>query len=72
VKRRIIIPIDTIMELLKDYTRQEGSIPADAMPVSLLVKPSERGMFAIMAESSSWKDDTPVRVTFDIQRVVTV
>jgi hypothetical protein len=42
------------------------------MPVGLQVNTSQQGMFAIMAESPSWKDDTPIRVNFDIKRVFSV
>ena len=69
MKRKIIVPIDSIMALLKDYTKDTGDIPADTMPLSLMVNPAEKGMFAIQAESPSWKDDTPIRINFDIKRV---
>jgi len=72
VKRKIIIPIDAIMAIFKDYTRQTGDIPEDAMPVGLQVNTAERGMFAIIAESPEWKDDTPIRINFDIKRVFSV
>jgi hypothetical protein len=72
VRRKIIIPIDAIMEMFKDYCKDTNDIPADAVPLSLQIKPNERGMFAILAESEQWKDDTPVRVNFDIKRVFSV
>lgn len=66
--RKVIIPIDSVLEMFKDYTSANREIPEDAMPVSLQVKPAEQGMFAIMAEGS-FPDDTPMRVDFDIKRV---
>ncbi len=67
-----MIPIDSIMEIFKDYCRDSNDIPADAMPLSLQIKPSEQGMFAILAESESWTNDTPLRINFDIKRVFSV
>lgn len=57
------------MAMLKDYTED---IPGDAVPLSLQVNTAERGMFAIVADSETWKDDTPLRVNFDIKRVFSV
>ena len=70
--RKIIIPIDAIMNMFRDYTKDTGDIPDDAMPLSLQIKPTEKGMFAILAESPNWKDDTPIRINFDIKRVYSV
>lgn len=67
--RRILIPIDSIMELFKDYASANQDIPADAKPISLMVNTNEKGMFGIMAESPSWTDDNPIRIDFDIKRV---
>jgi hypothetical protein len=72
MRRKIIIPIDAIMAIFRDYTKDTGDIPDDAMPVGLQVNTAQQGMFAIMAESPSWKDDTPIRVNFDIKRVFSV
>lgn len=72
MKRKIIIPIDAIMAIFRDYTKDTGDIPTDAMPVGLQVNTSEKGMFAILAESQEWKDDTPLRINFDIRRVFSV
>jgi len=46
-QRYIVITIDTLAEMLKDYVADEQDIPADAMPVRLLVKPTEQGKLAI-------------------------
>lgn len=67
--RKIMIPVDSILALMKDYTKGEGSIPDNAVPISLQVKPSEKGMFGVVVESPDFKDDTPLRVEFDIKRV---
>lgn len=69
MKRRILISVDNILAMMKDYTKGEGSIPENAVPVSLQVNPAEKGMFGLMVESPDFKDDTPVRVEFDIKRV---
>jgi len=44
-ERFVIVTIDTIVELLKDYCGQD--IPADAMPLRLLLRPEEKGRLAI-------------------------
>lgn len=69
MKRRILISVDNILAMMKDYTKGEGSIPENAVPVSLQVNPTEKGMFGLMVESPDFKDDAPVRVEFDIKRV---
>jgi hypothetical protein len=55
--------------MFKDYASTTGDIPADTMPISLMVNTREKGMFAVMAESAEWKDDSPLRINFDIKRV---
>jgi hypothetical protein len=67
--RRILIPIDSVMELFKDYASANNDIPRDTVPLTLMVNPAERGMFAIRAESPSWTNDAPMRIDFDIKRV---
>lgn len=69
MRRKIAIPIDSVLNLFKDYTAGDGSIPADAVPISLQINPAERGMFAVMVESASFRDDTPIRLSFDVKRV---
>lgn len=69
MKRKILIPVDSILALMKDYTKGEGSIPADAMPISLQINTAEKGMFGLVVESPEFTDDTPVRVEFDIKRI---
>lgn len=70
--RKIIIPVDSILEMMKSYTRGEGSIPTNAVPVSLQINTKEKGMFGLMVQSPEFKDDTPVRVEFSIKRVFAV
>jgi len=69
MKRRIICPVDDLLRMLVDYTKGEGSIPADAVPVALQVKPGELGMFGLIIQSDQLKTDTPIRVDFDIRRI---
>lgn len=71
-RRKIIIPIDSVLELFKSYTAETGDIPMDTKPVSLMIKPQERGMFAIVGESADWKHgEPPLSLKFDIRRVYT-
>lgn len=67
--RRIIVPVDDLLRMLVDYTKGEGSIPYDAVPISLQVNPTQQGMFGLVVESAEFKDDTPIPVHFDIKRV---
>jgi hypothetical protein len=67
--RKIIIPIDSVLELFKSYTAENNEIPLDAKPVTLMVRPTEKGQFAIIAESADWtRDLPPLIINFDIQR----
>lgn len=66
--RKIIITIDDVMALFKDYCTEED-IPSDAMPLKLMIKPAER-LFAIVADSEGWKHGLPpLQVKFDIKRI---
>lgn len=68
--RKIIVPIDSILELFKSYTSETGDIPMDARPTGLMVKPTEKGMFAIRAVSEDWSAGLPpLQVHFDIRRM---
>lgn len=67
--RKVIVPVDSILAMVKDYTKGEGSIPADAVPVSLQINTKEKGMFGLMVQSEEFRDDEPVRVEFNIKRV---
>lgn len=72
MKRTIVLPVDALLAIVKDYTKESHDIPADAKPVSLQIKPTEQGMFGLMVESPGFKDDSPIRVAFDIKRVFSV
>lgn len=68
-RRRVIIPVDSVLDLFKSYTAENNEIPWDAKPVTLMVKPTEKGMFAIVAESPEWTGrETSIVIHFDIQR----
>ncbi len=72
-ERYIVITIDTLAEMLKDYVADEADIPADAMPVRLLVRPTEQGKLAIEMFSDSYKgNEAPLNVRFEIKRVFSV
>lgn len=68
LKRRLIISIDDIVNILKDYCSAED-IPPDTMPVQFLLKPNERGAIAIHAESDAWAHGLPpLPITFRLKR----
>lgn len=71
IRRKVVIPVDTLLNLIKDYTRERHDIPDDTVPVSLQIKPSEKGMFGLMVQSAHFMDDSPIRVNFDIKKVFT-
>jgi hypothetical protein len=67
--RKIVVPIDSILDMFKSYTAENHEIPADAKPVTLMFKPAEQGKFAIVATSEEWNGtEPPLVVNFDIQR----
>jgi hypothetical protein len=67
--RMVIVTVDTLAEILKDYVGEEN-LPSNAWVTQLLVKPSEQGKFAINFESPDIKPDTPaLNVNFGIKRV---
>ena len=68
IRRKVVIPVDTLLSIIKDYRRESGEIPEDAIPVSLQIKPTEQGLFGLMVQSPSFTDDRPVRIVFDIKR----
>lgn len=70
--RRIILDIDSILNLLKDYTAAEGSLPPDAIPLSFKINPQEKGKLAILAESPSFTSDSPIFLTFQLKRIYSV
>lgn len=67
-KRMVILPIDTICNLFKDYCGELG-FPKDAKPVKFLFKPTEMGKLAIVVESEEFTGpQNPEVVKFDIRR----
>ena len=71
-QRFVIVTIDSLAELLKDYCGQED-LPASAQPIKLLLKPTEHGKLAILMESDEWKADMPpLSVNFQLKRIFTV
>lgn len=68
-ERYVVLTIDTISELFKDYLSPED-LPENAVPVKLLFKPTEQGAMALEMFSLDWKEGLgPLKVTFDIKRV---
>ena len=71
-ERYVIVTIDTITELFKDYCGP-SEIPADAKPVRLMLKPTDKGKIAILMESGEWKENqAPLKVKFDLRRTYAV
>ena len=65
--RLVIITIDTMLAIIKDYAG--GAIPADATAVSLRVNPQEKGKFMLVIDSPSIPAGTaPMMLHFDIKR----
>lgn len=70
--RRIILTIDSIMALLKDYCSTED-VPPNSMPVKLMVNPKEQNKLAIYAQALEWQEGLPpLQVHFDVRRVYSV
>jgi hypothetical protein len=64
----VILPIDTINSLFKDYCGQIG-YPKDALPVKLMYKPTELGKLAIVVESDEFTGPQgSEQIKFDIRR----
>lgn len=71
-KRIIIIPIDSIVALFKDYLGQDV-IPRNAMPVKLQYNPALSGMFAVVVDSPDIPRDAPAAVAnFKLKRMFAV
>lgn len=67
-RRRIIISVDDLMGLLKDYCPADD-IPSDTMPERLLLRPAEQGRLGILAESRFWPVGAPaLEVKFELRR----
>lgn len=69
-QRYIVLTIDTISELLKDYIANEEDLPADAAPIRMLFRPDEKGKLAIEFQSEHIKAGSPpIAVTFNLKRI---
>lgn len=72
-QRHIILTIDTISELFKDYIDNEDDLPADAQPVRMLIQPAENGKLAIEFQSDHLKPGSnPLSVSFQLKRMYSV
>jgi|WetSurMetagenome_2_1015567.scaffolds.fasta_scaffold372312_1 hypothetical protein len=72
MQRLVVITVDTLLEVLKDYCGAEG-IPDDAQVETLLVNPAEKGKFALNVSSPQFREDMPaLNVEFMLKRVYTV
>lgn len=70
--RFVVVTIDTIAEIIRDYVADESDIPADAMPVSMQINPINKKL-AITFVSDNWKEQpAPLAVNFDIKRIYAV
>jgi hypothetical protein len=68
VDRQVIVTIDGLVELFKDYF-PEGDLPDDTRAVKLMINPSNR-KFAIVVESDTWTGEQPPLIAdFQIKRV---
>jgi hypothetical protein len=71
-KRMVILTIDTMGELLKDYLGGDN-VPTDAVAQRLLINPQENGKLALELASPNIKRDAkPIYVNFDIKRIYNV
>jgi hypothetical protein len=68
-ERYVVLTIDTIGELFKDYVGPE-ELPWDAKPLKLIFKPTEMGRLALIMDSAYWTEGMPdININFDIKRV---
>lgn len=67
--RHVIVTIDSIAELLKDYVANPDDIPVDAMPVKMLFNPINKKLAVEFISESYTGSEAPLAVTFDIKRV---
>lgn len=67
-KRMVIITIDTLVELFKDYLGPE-QLPTNAQPVAMLINPKEKGKIMIIVDSDDILQDVgPLRIDFHLKR----
>lgn len=67
--RRVLVDIDAILNLFKDYTAESNDIPWDAMPVRFMIKPEEKGKLGIIIQSDYIEPGPPIPITFHLKRV---
>lgn len=71
-KRMVILTMDTIAELIKDYLGA-SNVPTDAVAQRLLINPQENGKLALEIASPNIKADAkPIYVNFNIKRIYNV
>lgn len=71
--RFVVIPIDDLMRLLVDYAGDALQLPADARPLKLMLKPTEKGKLGLQVYSDTWEQDQrPEQVNFHLKRFYSV
>lgn len=68
--RLVIITIDSVLALMKDYCGSE-QLPEDTWVEKLLMKPTEQGRFGLVVNSEHWPSEactSVIEVKFDLQR----
>lgn len=70
MKRFVVLRIDDIYRMLKDYAGEPLGLPDDAEPVKFRVV---AGKLQIMLEAESWQGEQPSEeIRFDMKRVFSV
>ena len=70
MKRFVVLRIDDIYRMLKDYAGEALNLPDDAQPVKFRVNRAANGRLEIMLEAESWGEDQPAEeIKFDLRRV---
>jgi hypothetical protein len=70
VKRFVILRIDDIYGILKDYAGEALGLPDDAKPVRFRFV---AGKLQIMLDADSWEHDQPgEQIKFDLRRIWSV
>ncbi len=70
--RSVVVTVDTLVEVLKDYLGEEN-LPADAQAVRLLVNRKEQGKVGLVVASEQLATGLPaLQAHFDIRRVYSV
>jgi len=64
--RRIILRVDDILNLFKDYCTEED-IPADARPVAFSIHPTTKQL-SLLIESPNIQGEAEMEVRFDLRR----